>query len=231
MKKKLVVLTGAGISAESGLSTFRNAGGLWEGHDVMEVASPEGWRRNKELVLEFYNQRRRQMHNVTFNDAHKALVKLEEKFDVTVITQNVDYFHEKSGSSNVLHLHGELDKARSSVNPELIYDLNGKDINVGDKCEEGSQLRPHVVWFGEMVPMMDVAVKHSLKADLFIVIGTSLVVYPAASLLEFVPDSTKIFLIDPERPEYLPYRKTVEFIQEKAVKGTTELVERLLKTD
>lgn len=228
--KKLVVLTGAGISAESGLSTFRNAGGLWEGHDVMEVASPEGWRRNKELVLEFYNQRRRQMHNVTFNDAHKALVRLEEIFDVTVITQNVDYFHERSGSSKVIHLHGELDKARSSVNPDLIYDLNGKDIKIGDKCEEGSQLRPHVVWFGEMVPMMEIAVKHCLAADIFIVIGTSLVVYPAASLLEFVPHNTKIFLIDPEKPEYLPYQKDVEFIQEKAVKGTSELVERLLKS-
>jgi len=228
--KKLVVLTGAGISAESGLSTFRNAGGLWEGHDVMEVASPEGWRTNKELVLEFYNQRRRQMHNVTFNDAHKALVKLEEIFDVTVITQNVDYFHEKSGSSRVIHLHGELDKARSSVNPDLIYDLNGKDIKIGDKCEEGSQLRPHVVWFGEMVPMMEIAVRHCLAADIFIVIGTSLVVYPAASLLEFVPHNTKIFLIDPEKPEYLPYQIDVEYIQEKAVKGTSELVERLLKS-
>ncbi len=228
--KKLVVLTGAGISAESGLSTFRNAGGLWEGHDVMEVASPEGWRTNKELVLEFYNQRRRQMHNVTFNDAHKALVRLEEIFDVTVITQNVDYFHEKSGSSKVIHLHGELDKARSSVNPDLIYDLNGKDIKIGDKCEEGSQLRPHVVWFGEMVPMMEIAVKHCLAADIFIVIGTSLVVYPAASLLEFVPHNTKIFLIDPEKPEYLPYQIDVEYIQEKAVKGTSELVERLLKS-
>ncbi|MBK6507650.1 MAG: NAD-dependent deacylase [Ignavibacteria bacterium] len=228
--KKLVVLTGAGISAESGLSTFRNAGGLWEGHDVIEVASPEGWRRNKELVLEFYNQRRRQMHNVTFNDAHKALVRLEEIFDVTVITQNVDYFHEKSGSSRVIHLHGELDKARSSVNPDLIYDLNGKDIKIGDKCEEGSQLRPHVVWFGEMVPMMEIAVKHCLAADIFIVIGTSLVVYPAASLLEFVPDNTKIYLIDPEKPEYLPYQIDVEYIQEKAVKGTSELVERLLKS-
>ena len=228
--KKLVVLTGAGISAESGLSTFRNAGGLWEGHDVMEVASPEGWRRNKELVLEFYNQRRRQMHNVTFNDAHKALVKLEEIFDVTVITQNVDYFHERSGSSKVIHLHGELDKARSSVNPDLIYDLNGKDIKIGDKCEEGSQLRPHVVWFGEIVPMMEIAVRHCLAADIFIVIGTSLVVYPAASLLEFVPHNTKIFLIDPEKPEYLPYQIDVEYIQEKAVKGTSELVERLLKS-
>ena len=228
--KKLVVLTGAGISAESGLATFRNAGGLWEGHDVMEVASPEGWRKNKELVLEFYNQRRRQMHNVTFNDAHKALVRLEEIFDVTVITQNVDYFHERSGSTKVIHLHGELDKARSSVNPELIYDLNGKDIKIGDKCEEGSQLRPHVVWFGEMVPMMETAVRHCLEAEIFIVIGTSLVVYPAASLLEFVPDNTKIYLIDPEKPEYLPYQKDVEFIQEKAVKGTSELVEKLLKS-
>ncbi len=229
MNKKIVVLTGAGISAESGLSTFRNAGGLWEGHDVMEVASPEGWRKDKQLVLDFYNQRRRQMHSVTYNQAHSALVKLEEKFDVTVITQNVDFFHEKAGSSKIIHLHGELDKARSSVNPNLIYELNGKDIKIGDRCEEGSQLRPHVVWFGEMVPMMEVAIRHSLEADIFLVIGTSLVVYPAASLLEFVPTGSKIYVIDPERPGYLPYNKDVEFICEKAVKGTSELVERLLQ--
>ncbi len=230
MKTKIAVLTGAGISAESGLSTFRNAGGLWEGHNVMEVASPEGWRRNKQLVLDFYNQRRRQMHSVTFNDAHSALVKLEEKFDITVITQNVDFFHEKAGSTNVIHLHGELDKARSSVNPNLIYDLNGRDIKIGDKCEEGSQLRPHVVWFGEIVPMMEIAIRLALEAEIFIVIGTSLVVYPAASLLEFVPRGSGIYVIDPERPGYLPYDKNFEFICEKAVKGTTKLVDRLLLT-
>jgi NAD-dependent deacetylase len=227
--KKLVVLTGAGISAESGLSTFRNAGGLWEGHDIIEVASPEGWRRNRELVLDFYNQRRRQMFEKNFNEAHSALVKLEEKYDVVIITQNVDFYHEKAGSSRVVHLHGELDKARSTSNPSLIYELNGKDINIGDKCEEGSQLRPHVVWFGEMVPMMEEAVRHSLEADIFIVIGTSLVVYPAASLLEFVPRRSEVYMIDPERPQYLPYGIDIEYIQEKAVKGTAELVERLIK--
>lgn len=227
-KKKIVVLTGAGISAESGLSTFRNSGGLWEGHDVMEVASPEGWRKNKQLVLDFYNQRRRQMYNAAPNDAHRALVTLEKNFDVTVITQNVDFFHEKAGSSKVLHLHGELDKARSTVNPELIYVLNGKDINIGDKCEEGSQLRPHVVWFGEAVPMMQPAIIESLDAEIFIVIGTSLVVYPAASLLEFAPSSCDVFLIDPERPEYLTYGRDVEFIQDKAVSGTARLVNQLL---
>lgn len=231
MNKKIAALTGAGISAESGLSTFRNSGGLWEGHNVMEVASPEGWRKNRQLVLDFYNQRRKQMYSATFNNAHSSLVKLEEKFDVTIITQNVDFFHEKAGSNNIIHLHGELDKARSSVNPNLIYNLNGKDIDVGDKCEAGSQLRPHVVWFGETVPMMEVAIMHALEAEIFIVIGTSLVVYPAASLLEFVPVETRIFVIDPERPGYLPYNRNVEFICEKAVKGTTELVNRLMLED
>lgn len=227
---KIVVLTGAGISAESGLSTFRNAGGLWEGHDVMEVASPEGWRRDKELVLEFYNQRRRQMHEKSFNEAHSSLVRLEEKYYVVIITQNVDFYHEKAGSSNVIHLHGELDKARSTADPALIYELHGKDIVLGDKCEKGSQLRPHVVWFGEAVPMMEEAVRESVDADIMIVIGTSLVVYPAASLLQFVPEKCKIYLIDPEMPEYLPYGLEIEFIKEKAVKGTKELVTKLLAT-
>ncbi|MBX7043846.1 MAG: NAD-dependent deacylase [Ignavibacteria bacterium] len=226
--KKIVILTGAGISAESGLSTFRNAGGLWEGHDVMEVASPEGWRRDKELVLEFYNQRRRQMHEKKFNEAHSSLVRLEEKYDVVVITQNVDFYHEKAGSSNVIHLHGELDKARSTADPSLIYDLNGKDIKAGDKCEKGSQLRPHVVWFGEAVPMMEAAVREAIDADIMIVIGTSLVVYPAASLLQFVPEYCKVYLIDPEMPEYLPYGLEIEFISAKAVKGTKELAAKLL---
>ena len=226
--KKIVVLTGAGISAESGLSTFRNAGGLWEGHDVMEVASPEGWRRDKELVLEFYNQRRRQMHEKSFNEAHSSLVRLEENYNVVIITQNVDFYHEKAGSSNVIHLHGELDKARSTADPALIYELHGKDIVLGDKCEKGSQLRPHVVWFGEAVPMMEEAVRESVDADIMIVIGTSLVVYPAASLLQFVPEKSKIYLIDPEMPEYLPYGLEIEFIKAKAVKGTKELVTKLL---
>lgn len=228
MKKKIVVLSGAGISAESGLSTFRGSGGLWEGHNVMDIASPEGWRRNKELVLDFYNQRRRQLGSAKPNEAHLSLVRLEEKFDVTVITQNVDDLHEKAGSGKVIHLHGSLSQARSTADPGLIYELNGKDIYVGDKCELGSQLRPNIVWFGEMVPMMDKAIIEALSAEIFIVIGTSLVVYPAASLLEFVPDNSPKYLIDPAEPEYHIYRENLIFIQEKAAKGTKELADKLL---
>lgn len=229
MKKKISVLTGAGISAESGLSTFRDSGGLWEGHNVMDVASPEGWYRDIKLVLDFYNQRRRQLANAKPNEAHLSLVKLEEKFDVTIITQNVDDLHERAGSNNIIHLHGELNKARSTSDENLIYDLKGKDINIGDECENGSQLRPHIVWFGEMVPMMNEAIKHCLKSDIFIVIGTSLVVYPAASLLQFVKNESPIYLIDPNKPgNYLHYNN-LTFIQEKASKGTKELVEKLLK--
>lgn len=228
MRKKIAVLTGAGISAESGLSTFRDSGGLWEGQNVMDVASPEGWSKNKKLVLDFYNERRRQLKNAKPNDAHLSLVKLEDKFDVTIITQNVDDLHERAGSSKIIHLHGELNKARSTSDENLIYNLNGKDINIGDECENGSQLRPHIVWFGEMVPMMEEAVAHSLEADIFIVIGTSLVVYPAASLLEFVKSDIPKYLIDPNRPEnYLQY-DNLTFIQEKATVGTKELVRKLL---
>lgn len=230
MKKKLVVLTGAGVSAESGLSTFRDSGGLWEGHNVMDVASPEGWRRNKELVLEFYNQRRRQLKDVKPNDAHLSLVKLGKKFNVTVITQNVDDLHERAGSENVLHLHGKLNQARSTADPGLIYELEGKDINVGDKCGLGSQLRPNIVWFGEPVPMIEKAIVEALSAEIFIVIGTSLVVYPAAGLLEFVPDISPKYLIDPAVPEYHIYRENLVFIQEKAGKGTRELVDKLLNS-
>ena len=230
MKKKIVVLSGAGISAESGLSTFRDSGGLWEGHNVMDVASPDGWRRNKKLVLEFYNQRRRQLNNAKPNDAHLYLVKLEKKFEVTIVTQNVDDLHERAGSEKVIHLHGELNQARSTADPGLIYELNGKDINLGDKCELGSQLRPNIVWFGEPVPMIDTAVREALSADIFIVIGTSLVVYPAAGLLEFVPDDSPKYLIDPAEPEYHIYRKNLTFIQEKAGKGTRELVDKLLNS-
>lgn len=228
MKRKIVVLTGAGVSAESGLSTFRDSGGLWEGHNVMDVASPAGWKKNKNLVLDFYNQRRRQLKNASPNDAHLALVKLEKKFNVTIITQNVDDLHERAGSSNVFHLHGELNKARSSIDPDLVYDLDGKDILNGDKCEKGSQLRPHIVWFGEMVPMMDEAIRHALSADILIIIGTSLVVYPAASLIEFVSESSPKYLIDPHKPENIFYPHYINYITETATKGTKELVEKLM---
>lgn len=229
MRKKVVVLTGAGISAESGLSTFRDSGGLWEGHNVMEVASPEGWRKNKDLVLDFYNQRRRQLRNTEPNDAHIALTKLEKKYEVIIITQNVDDLHERAGSSNILHLHGELNKARSTIDPDLIYDLDGKDIAKGDNCTKGSQLRPHIVWFGEFVPMMDEAIRHSLAADILIIIGTSLVVYPAASLIEFVPGSSPKYLIDPNKPENNFYPYKINYIEEKATTGTRKLVEQLIR--
>jgi NAD-dependent deacetylase len=228
MEKKIVILTGAGISAESGLSTFRDSGGLWEGHNVMDVASPEGWRKDKKLVLDFYNQRRRQLVNAKPNDAHIALAELEKAYDVTVITQNVDDLHERGGSSKVIHLHGQLNKASSTLNHDLIYELDGKDINIGDECELGSQLRPFIVWFGEAVPKMDEAIMHSMSADIFIVIGTSLVVYPAASLLEYVPDRSPKYLIDPVKPEYYLNQPNLTFTQKKATEGTRELVEQLL---
>jgi len=228
-RKKIVVLTGAGISAESGLSTFRDAGGLWEGHNVMDVASPEGWRRNRKLVLEFYNQRRRQLANAEPNEAHKALVRLEEMYDVTIVTQNVDDLHERAGSNDIIHLHGELNKSQSTLNPELIYDLNGMDINEGDKCELGSQLRPFIVWFGELVPKMDDAVKAALEAEFFIVIGTSLVVYPAAGLMQFAEPDIKKYLIDPVEPElYFDY-PNLTHIRDKATAGTVSLVNELMK--
>lgn len=228
MEKKIVILTGAGISAESGLSTFRDSGGLWEGHNVMDVASPEGWRKDKKLVLDFYNQRRRQLNNAEPNEAHIALAELEKAYNVTVITQNVDDLHERGGSSKVIHLHGELNKACSTLDPDLIYELAGKDINIGDKCELGSQLRPYIVWFGEAVPKMDEAIMYSMSADIFIVIGTSLAVYPAASLLEYVPDRTSKHLIDPVKPDYYLNRPNLTFTQKKATVGTRELVDQLL---
>ncbi len=182
--QKVVVLTGAGISAESGISTFRDADGLWEGHDVMEVASPMGWERDQKLVLDFYNKRRRQLKNVHPNTAHKALKDLEEKYEVYIITQNVDDLHERAGSSNVIHLHGEIKKVRSTFNEELILDWEG-DLNQGDFCEHNHQLRPHVVWFGEGVPMMQPAMEITQNADVLMVIGTSMQVYPAAGLLDY----------------------------------------------
>lgn len=201
MKKKLVVLTGAGISAESGIQTFRDADGLWEGHDVMDVASPQGWEKDKELVLDFYNQRRKQALNAEPNAGHLALADLEKDFEVTIVTQNVDNLHEKSGSSNVLHLHGELFKSRSTLDESLVYDMDGWELNLGDKCEKGAQLRPHIVWFGEMVPKMEEAVGSTYKADIFMIVGTSLAVYPAAGLINYVEPGVPKFVIDPNMPD------------------------------
>jgi NAD-dependent deacetylase len=226
--KKIVVLTGAGISAESGLKTFRDSGGLWEEHRIEDVATFEGWQRNPQLVLTFYNERRKQLINAEPNAAHKALVRLEQKYDVQIITQNVDDLHERAGSTKVLHLHGELKKVRSTVDDNLVYDLKGWELKMGDKCEKGSQLRPHIVWFGEAVPMIQLATVMTEQADIFIVIGTSLNVYPAASLIQFVPDKAVMYLIDPNSGQ-LPYVKRLEIINENAGIGTPSLVERLLK--
>jgi len=227
VKKKLVVLTGAGISAESGISTFRDSGGLWEGHDVTEVASPAGWKNNIELVLDFYNQRRRQILIAEPNSAHTALASLEDKFDVTIITQNIDDLHERGGSSQVIHLHGEIKKSRSTLDHSLIYNIEGSELSLGDKCEKGSQLRPHIVWFGEAVPMIEVAIKYCIQADIFVVIGTSMVVYPAASLIEFVPSESVKYLIDPTKPDiYYPPPNTI-YIEKKATDGMEQLVKIL----
>ncbi len=194
--KKVCVLTGAGISAESGIKTFRDADGLWEGHDVQEVATPEGWSRNQSLVLEFYNQRRAQLRTVQPNEGHRALLKLEEHLDTIIITQNVDNLHEKAGSTHIIHLHGELSKVRSQKNPSLIYEWE-KDLNEGDRCELGSQLRPHIVWFGEAVPKLEEAIGHMIDADHILIIGTSMQVYPAASLTAYAPEYAQIYYVDP----------------------------------
>lgn len=195
--KKIVVLTGAGISAESGIRTFRDSNGLWEEHRIEDVATFEAWQRNQELVLDFYNQRRRQLYEVKPNPGHCALVELENKYDVQIITQNVDDLHEQAGSTRVLHLHGELKKVRSTVDASLVYELDGWELKKGDLCEKGSQLRPHIVWFGEAVPMIEPATVLSSEADIFIVIGTSLNVYPAAGLVHYIKPGTPVFLIDP----------------------------------
>ena len=228
MKPKIVILTGAGISAESGIQTFRGAGGLWEGHRIEDVASPDGWKRDKELVLNFYNLRRTQLLTVTPNAAHEALVELEKNYDVTVITQNVDDLHERAGSSTVLHLHGELLKVRSSLDESLVYEWR-KDLVIGDKCERGSQLRPHIVWFGEMVPMIEPAQRIAAKADIFIIIGTSLVVYPAAGLLHFASERSRKFLIDPYADELSASVPNLRIIKASATKGVPDLVRMLMK--
>ena len=225
--KKLVVLTGAGMSSESGIRTFRDSGGLWEEYDVTEVATFEAWMRNRDLVLRFYNERRRQLEGCEPNMGHKGLAELEKHFDVQIITQNIDNLHERAGSRKVLHLHGELTKARSTVDSSLVYDIGYRDISNGDKCEKGSQLRPHIVWFGEEVPMMDEAVRLTAEADIFIVVGSSLNVYPAAGLISYAPHKASLWLIDPKDVAVPVYRK-VEVIREMASRGVEILTGRLL---
>ncbi len=230
MKKHIVVLTGAGVSQESGIQTFRDSDGLWEGHDVQEVATPQGFARNPELVQEFYNQRRAQLKEVKPNDAHLALVALEDKYDVSIITQNVDNLHEQAGSKEVIHLHGQLNKVRSTRHEDLVYDWD-KDLKMGDKCAMGFQLRPHIVWFGEAVPMLDTAVEIITQADIVIIIGTSMQVYPAASLVGYAPKGTPIYYVDPNPTlnHELQLANNVEVINEKAGMGVSILVGNLLK--
>ncbi|GEP51282.1 NAD-dependent protein deacylase [Flavobacterium noncentrifugens] len=226
MKKKLIVLTGAGISAESGIKTFRDSDGLWEGHNVMDVATPEGWNKNKELVLDFYNQRRRQLHEVKPNRGHEILAELENDFDVHIITQNVDNLHEKAGSSNVLHLHGELLKVRSTKNQDCILNW-AEDLNIGDLDENGNQLRPHIVWFGEEVPNLEEAIQLAQQADIFAVIGTSLQVYPAAGLMDFTNHHVPVFYIDPKPAAVPNIGKRLEIIAEPASVGMEILQKKL----
>lgn len=221
MKPKVVVLTGAGMSAESGIKTFRDSNGLWEGYDVMEVASINGWLKNQALVLDFYNQRRRQLFKTSPNKGHLGLADLQNDFDVHIITQNVDDLHERAGSKKVLHLHGELRKVKSTLYPELIYAWD-KDLNVGDKCEKGAQLRPHIVWFGEMVPALEEAKYVVADADILVVIGTSMVVYPAASLIHYAKRKIPKFIIDPKIPEIEPGFFPIEC-------GASEGVEKLIQ--
>lgn len=223
---KIAVLTGAGVSAESGIKTFRDSDGLWEGHDVMEVASPEGFAKNPEAVLEFYNQRRRQLLTVQPNAAHKALADLEKFHDVTIITQNVDDLHERAGSTKVLHLHGELLKARSTGNENYVMEWK-KDLNLGDLCEQKHQLRPHIVWFGEMVPMIEVAAEVVEQADVIIIVGTSMQVYPAAGLIQYAKPDAPIYFVDP-KPS-ISESKKLKVYAENASTGIPKVVRELLK--
>lgn len=223
--KKLVVLSGAGISAESGIKTFREMGGLWEEFDVMEVASPQAWENNPELVMKFYNERRKKLLEAKPNEGHFGLVKLEKYFDVQIITQNVDDLHERAGSKNILHLHGEIRKARSTFNSNLIYDINGWELKLGDTCEMGYQLRPHIVWFGEAVPAISEAATICERADILVIIGTSLNVYPAAGLIDYVQRGIPIYLIDPN--DVNTFNSNITFIKEMAGKGVKKLINLL----
>jgi len=223
--KKIVALTGAGISAESGITTFRDSGGLWENYDVMEVASIDGWHKNPELMLRFYNDRRKQLADVEPNAAHRILSELEKDFDVTVVTQNVDNLHERGGSTKIIHLHGELTKARSSIDPDMVVDIGYRAIEWGEKAEDGTQLRPHVVWFGEAVPLIATAAKIVSKADIVLIIGTSLNVYPAAGLVGYTEPHVPIYLVDPNE---VAYSGNITVIREKATTGMEKLKNILL---
>ncbi len=225
--KRIVVLSGSGISAESGIKTFRDSDGLWENYKIEDVCTYDAWLNNPDLVLDFYNQRRKQLHEVKPNKAHFSLVDLEKKFDVQLITQNVDDLHERAGSTNVLHLHGELRKVRSTIDEELVHELEHWELKKGDLCEKGSQLRPHIVWFGEAVPMMENAAQLCKTAEMLIICGTSLQVYPAASLIHYVPKGIPIYMVDPSdfNTEMYP---PIEFIQENASVGIPQVVNKIL---
>lgn len=225
--KKLVVFTGAGISAESGLKTFRDSDGLWENYRIEDVATPMAWIKNRRLVLDFYNLRRKQVLEAQPNAAHKGLVELEKHYDVHIITQNIDDLHERAGSKKVLHLHGEIRKSKSTVDPSLIYDINGWEIKEGEKCEKGSQLRPHIVWFGEAVPELENAAYIASLADIFLIIGTSLQVYPAASLINYAPPDSLKYYIDPLASQNYSYTD-ITCINKKAAEGVTTLVQQLI---
>lgn len=226
MKKNLVIFSGAGISAESGLKTFRDSGGLWEEFRIEDVATPEAWAKDQSLVTQFYNLRRKQVMDSKPNDAHRIIADLESKFNVQIITQNIDDLHERAGSQNVLHLHGEIMKVRSTSHPDLIYPIDRWEIKIGDRCDKGSQLRPHIVWFGEMVPEMDNAIAVAEKADLFVVIGTSLNVYPAAGILNYVPPKAPKWLVDPGDFS-LDYVSNLKHIKKVASDGMREFYREL----
>lgn len=231
MKKKIVVLTGAGISAESGIQTFRDSNGLWENHKWEDVASPRGWLMNPELVLKFYNQRRKQVSEAQPNDGHKELLRLNEKYDVSIVTQNIDDLHERAGSKDVLHIHGKITEAKSSGNEANVKDIGYEDINIGDLCDEGFQMRPNIVWFGESVPKLPDAETIAMKADIFVIIGTSLNVYPAAGLMRITKTMTPIYVIDPGEivmDNLLARKDYVHFIKKPATTGVKELVDMLL---
>lgn len=223
---KIVILTGAGISAESGLQTFRGSDGLWEGYNIYDVATPEAWHKDPAMVQHFYNMRRKAVLDAQPNEAHMALARLEKVHDVSIITQNIDNLHERAGSTQVLHLHGEITKSRSTNDPDLVYDIDGPELRMGDRCELGSQLRPHIVWFGEAVPMIEQAAEIVSNADLLIVIGTSLLVYPAAGLVDYAPPEAKLFVIDPETP--MLNKARAEYITQKASEGVPYFIEKVL---
>jgi NAD-dependent deacetylase len=225
-KPKVVILTGAGVSAESGLLTFRDSGGLWENYDIMEVASIDGWYRNPSLIIDFYNERRKQAHLAQPNDGHKTIADLQQHFGAKLITQNVDDLHERAGSTQVLHLHGELRKVRSETHPEYVVDIADAPIQIGDQCPNGGQLRPHIVWFGEMVPLIDVAAEWCSSADILIVVGTSMEVYPAAGLVMEVPSHTEVFVVDPVRPR-IHIQRQVHHLAENGTTGLPKLFQLL----